>query len=660
MTSKQSLGGSCSPTPPSPPPPPLPPPNPPPPLASIQQEMPSSSSSIEQRHHHHDVVMEGSVTPPTLPSTSTHQISPGASTTTSTPSSTSSAKGAGSSGSATTATTGTTGTTGTTTTTATRNKRQELSFAERIQVIQARTSGKSMRQLAVQFGCGKTQILNILGQRDAYLKEWDEKQAESNPHISARKRRSRRTGNEETNQKVWDWYNRQKNMGIRVTGPMLQREARSIARNLNIPNFAASNGWLDSFRRLHNIGPQNKGMADRRSGNPSTSAAGTGVGQSSTTPEPRPGYGSMMAASSSTEFPGSSHSAQLPTSSRDPLPTASQRPPPPLEAFGYPLHSSGYYHPQTCLEEEDEEDDDEEEEEEARRSNEDIEFDPSRPSLQTIHSHHRDQGAIHHPETEFGRSFAMMTNFHDSSNSTGGPSTHHQSVSPSPYHPAQSSSSVDASDFHRHRGGYSEPYDRQHSSSSSNSLAFSPTEVYSPSRHPGHHHQSSIVGHRSNNNGSRSTEVSPIDCRRPPSDNLISPSFQQVSSSLFEHDFTPAPTFQSQEPSRSIIQDGRARGNGGSAMSGVALQQQQQQRRTSVLTSTHAVTAAAAAAAAASLENQQLLQQQQQQQLINEDPGDDRMMELEAAMGNGGSPMPSQWLNLLSSTLNLDLNRSFS
>jgi hypothetical protein len=271
-------------------------------------------------------------------------------------------------------------------------------------------------------------------------------------------------------------------------------------------------------------------MADRRSGNPSTSAAGTGGGQSSTTPEPRPGYGSMMAASSSTEFPGSSHSVQLPTSSKDPLPATSQRPPPPLEAFGYPLHSSGYYHhhPQIRLEEEDEEDDDEEEEEEARRDNEDIEFDPSRPPLQAIHSHHRDQGAIRHPETEFGRSFALMTNFHDASNSTGGPSIHHPSVSPSPYPPAHSSSSVDASDFHHHRGGYSDPYDRQNSSSSSNSVAFSPTDAYSPSRHPGHHNQSSIVGHRSNNNGSRSTDVSPIDRRRAPSGNLISPSFQQV------------------------------------------------------------------------------------------------------------------------------------
>ena len=134
-----------------------------------------------------------------------------------------------------------------------RNKRQELSFAERIQVIMARKSGKSMRQLALQFGCGKTQILNILGQRDAYLRELEEKAAESNPHISSRKRRSRRTGNEETNRLVWEWYGIQKELGIRVTGPMLQREARSIARGQGISNFAASNGWLDSFRRLHNI-----------------------------------------------------------------------------------------------------------------------------------------------------------------------------------------------------------------------------------------------------------------------------------------------------------------------------------------------------------------------------------------------------------------------
>ena len=136
-----------------------------------------------------------------------------------------------------------------------RYKRQELSFAERIDVIAVhRETGKSLRQLAAHFGCGKTQILNILSQSEKYQREWEEKAADSNPHISKRKRRSRLTGNEDTNRLVWQWYNSQKELGVRrITGPMMQREARSIARGLGITNFTASNGWLERFRRVHNI-----------------------------------------------------------------------------------------------------------------------------------------------------------------------------------------------------------------------------------------------------------------------------------------------------------------------------------------------------------------------------------------------------------------------
>ena len=133
-----------------------------------------------------------------------------------------------------------------------RRNRRELNFADRIKVITARNSGKSMRHLAAEFGCGKTQILNILGQSETYLREWEEKAA-SNPHFRSRKRRVRRTSNEETNRLVWQWYCSLKEQGIRVTGPALQNEARSIAKSLGISNFVASNGWLESFRRVHNI-----------------------------------------------------------------------------------------------------------------------------------------------------------------------------------------------------------------------------------------------------------------------------------------------------------------------------------------------------------------------------------------------------------------------
>ena len=38
-----------------------------------------------------------------------------------------------------------------------------------------------------------------------------------------------------------------------ITGPVLQEEARILAERLNADNFKASNGWLQSFKKRHNI-----------------------------------------------------------------------------------------------------------------------------------------------------------------------------------------------------------------------------------------------------------------------------------------------------------------------------------------------------------------------------------------------------------------------
>lgn len=123
-----------------------------------------------------------------------------------------------------------------------------LSLAERIKVIEARKMGKSMRQvrnsssktisyrflrqgklisidillciqmiqLAAQFGCGKTQILNTLAQKERYTREW-EVSGRNNPSIGARKR-FRHTRNEQINKSVHSWYKEQVSNGLRITG----------------------------------------------------------------------------------------------------------------------------------------------------------------------------------------------------------------------------------------------------------------------------------------------------------------------------------------------------------------------------------------------------------------------------------------------------------
>lgn len=105
--------------------------------------------------------------------------------------------------------------------------------------------------MAAQFGCGKTQILNTLAQKERYVREW-EVMGRNNPSIGARKR-FRHTRNEQINRSVHEWYQQQAASGLRITGPMLQKQARHYATHLGIMNFAASNGWLANFRRFYNI-----------------------------------------------------------------------------------------------------------------------------------------------------------------------------------------------------------------------------------------------------------------------------------------------------------------------------------------------------------------------------------------------------------------------
>ena len=52
---------------------------------------------------------------------------------------------------------------------------------------------------------------------------------------------------------TWEWSKDMSSRKIPISGPLLQERALLFAKGLENEEFKASNGWLESFRKKHNI-----------------------------------------------------------------------------------------------------------------------------------------------------------------------------------------------------------------------------------------------------------------------------------------------------------------------------------------------------------------------------------------------------------------------
>ena len=126
-------------------------------------------------------------------------------------------------------------------------QRTDLSLERKIYAIRQTELGKSSRNLARELGVGKTQISNIIKRKAEYLAIYN------SDGPSARCRKIRKTGNEELNRLMHEWYRIAMSMNLPISGPIIQAKALVYAGQLGIATFTASNGWLDSFRKRHQI-----------------------------------------------------------------------------------------------------------------------------------------------------------------------------------------------------------------------------------------------------------------------------------------------------------------------------------------------------------------------------------------------------------------------
>ena len=126
--------------------------------------------------------------------------------------------------------------------------RKVLTLAQKVQVLDLVHGGMSHRAVADKFNVGRTQINNIVLQKQRIMKDYESGKNATGKYLSDFKLQY-----PEIDSEVWDFFMSACSKNIPVNGPMLLSEANESAFRHNYTNFQASNGWLQKFCTRHMI-----------------------------------------------------------------------------------------------------------------------------------------------------------------------------------------------------------------------------------------------------------------------------------------------------------------------------------------------------------------------------------------------------------------------
>lgn len=129
------------------------------------------------------------------------------------------------------------------------SKRKSLTLRERVECIKLLDMGMHARDIANEFGVGRTQVMMIRKRKHEIMHQY-----ESNVNLNMKRAASvRDTVYSELNSLVYNWLLDAKSRQMKVTGYVVQQKARKFANDLGLNEFKGSQGWLCGFLRRNNI-----------------------------------------------------------------------------------------------------------------------------------------------------------------------------------------------------------------------------------------------------------------------------------------------------------------------------------------------------------------------------------------------------------------------
>lgn len=126
------------------------------------------------------------------------------------------------------------------------SKRKCLSLEDRVKVVKLLDSGRSSRDIASDFGVGRTQIQNVAKRKRDIMDEYESGNPDS-------KRVKVSVAYSDIDGLCYRWFLDATSRQINVSGPLIKEKAMKFASDLGLTEFKGSGGWLDSFLKRHNI-----------------------------------------------------------------------------------------------------------------------------------------------------------------------------------------------------------------------------------------------------------------------------------------------------------------------------------------------------------------------------------------------------------------------
>ncbi|GBM21567.1 Major centromere autoantigen B [Araneus ventricosus] len=122
------------------------------------------------------------------------------------------------------------------------SKRKRLNLKEKNEVLEVAEREKlRVRRLAERFQVGKTQISELLKDKEGIRKMW------------ILNLKFRKTETSKIDEVLMKWFHSARAKNIPVSGVLLQENVREVGKGLGLETFKASNGWQEKFRTCHNI-----------------------------------------------------------------------------------------------------------------------------------------------------------------------------------------------------------------------------------------------------------------------------------------------------------------------------------------------------------------------------------------------------------------------